>query len=434
MPPPFPKRLVIAEVQQDQLRRLVAAILPDNPFYAGKFDATGAPRRVRSIREFTLDVPFTTKQELVEDQLAHPPYGANLTFPMERYTRCHQTSGTKGAPLRWLDTAESWDWIVRNWEHVLRNAGVTAADRVFFPFSFGPFLEFWGAFEAAARLGCLCLPGGGFSSTTRLRAILDHGATVLCTTPTYAFRLAQVAVEEKISLETSPVRLILTAGEPGGCIPATRDRLKELWPGARVYDHHGMTETGAVTYECPAREGVLHVMEEAFLPEVIDPATSRPAEAGETGELVLTTLGRLGSPVLRYRTGDLVKPAAEVACDCGCQELALEGGILGRADDMVIVRGVKIFPSAVEEIIRAVGSVAEYQVRVSQVEALPRLSLTIEPTPHCSDVTALVHALKQAFANAFAMHVPVETVLPGTLPRFEMKAKRWVSETTSNGP
>ena len=428
MPPPFPRRLAITQSQADQLRRLMSAILPENPFYSRKFDAAGVSRRISTLHQFTLDVPFTTKQELVEDQLATPPYGTDLTYPLDHYTRCHQTSGTQGVPLRWLDTVESWDWVVRNWEQVHRTAGVTAADRVFFAFSFGPFLGFWGAFEAAARLGSLCLPGGGFSSTARLRAILDHGATVLCCTPTYALRLVEVAVEEKISLEASPVKLIITAGEPGGCIPATRARLAHLWPGARVYDHHGMTEVGAVTYECPVRPGVLHVMENAYFAEVIDPATGKAVEPGQTGELVLTTLGRLGSPVLRYRTGDLVKTAADDYCECGRHELALEGGIMGRADDMVVVRGVKVYPSAVEEIIRATGGVAEYQVHVSQAQALTELSLTIEPAPECADVNALVHQVERAFDSALILRVPVKAVAPGALPRFEMKAKRWVKQ------
>src|SRR5262249_52426555 len=137
----------------------------------------------------------------------------------------------------------------------------------------------------------LCVPGGGLSSTARLRAILDNGITVLCCTPTYAIRLAEVAREEKIDLRAARVRTIIVAGEPGGSIPAVRARLTELWPGARIFDHHGMTEVGPVTYECPARAGVLHVIGSAYFAEVIKPASGQPAAKGEAGELVLTTLG-----------------------------------------------------------------------------------------------------------------------------------------------
>lgn len=428
MPPAFPKRIVIVQNQVEQLRRLVSAIVPANPFYRRKFDREGGARQFATLQQFATEVPFTTKQELVDDQIAHPPYGTNLTYPLERYTRCHQTSGTKGVPLRWLDTNESWDWILQNWQQVLRTAGVTAADRIFFAFSFGPFIGFWSAFEAATRLGALCLPAGGYTSVARMQAIRDHQATVLCCTPTYALRLVEIATAEGMSLENQPVKLIITAGEPGGCIPATRRRMTELWPGARVYDHHGMTEVGAVTYECPARPGVLHVLENAYFPEVIDPVTGKAAEPGHAGELVLTPLRREGSPVLRYRTGDLVKPALDSVCECGRCDLALEGGILGRADDMVVVRGVKVFPSAVEEIIRAAGEVAEYHVRVRAEQSLAELSLTIEPTRDCPNAAAVAERVAKAFENQLLLRVPVKIASPGSLPRSDMKSKRWTVE------
>jgi phenylacetate-CoA ligase len=217
------------------------------------------------------------------------------------------------------------------------------------------------------------------------------------------------------------------AGEPGGSVPAVRARLSELWNGARIFDHHGMTETGPVTYECPARAGVLHVIESAFLAEVIDPASGKVASAGESGELVLTTLTRIGSPVVRYRTGDLVKRGETgKQCACGRFEMALEGGILGRTDDMIVVRGVNVFPSAVDEIVRNAGGVAEYRVQLGADRAMPELSLQIEPDPACADVTGLVTRLERDFQNALALRVAITTVPFGTLERFEMKAKRWV--------
>ena len=430
----FPNRSAIASAQLAQLRALLSALFPANSFYAQKFSAAGLTADLASLEDFSRRVPFTTKAELVADQRAHPPYGTNLTFPLAHYTRCHQTSGTSGVPLRWLDTPESWAWMLDNWAEVFRAANVTRADRIFFAFSFGPFLGFWTAFESALRLGCRCLPGGGMNSIARLRAILDHEITVLCCTPTYAIHLAEVAAQEKISLATAKVKTIIVAGEPGGSIPATRQRLEQLWPGARVCDHHGMTETGPVTFECPARPGVLHVIESSYFAEIINPQTGQPAAPGETGELVLTNLGRTGSPLLRYRTGDLVQPDATnsqletTPCACGRFDLTLEGGIRGRTDDMVVVRGVNVFPGAVEEIIRAAGGVAEFRVRVAQVRALAELSVEIEPEPDCADPCALARQLEGAFDNAFALRVPVTTVATGTLPRFEMKARRWVKD------
>jgi phenylacetate-CoA ligase len=307
---------------------------------------------------------------------------------------------------------------------VLEEAGVTPADRVFFPFSFGPFLGFWAAFEAATRMGCLTIPGGGMRSAPRVRAILDNGVTALCATPTYAIHLAEVAAAEGLDLGGSRVKRILVAGEPGGSIPTTRALIEKLWPGARVYDHHGMTEMGPVSYECRERRGVLHVIEEAYLPEVIDPRTLQPVGRGGVGELVLTNLGRLGSPLLRYRTHDLVRTGAAERCGCGSVELALEGGILGRTDDMVVVRGVNIYPSAVEEIVRREPGVAEFRAEIAEEGGLAECRLQLEPLPG-EDAEAIRGRVEAALRAAFALRVDVECVEPGTLPRFELKARRW---------
>jgi phenylacetate-CoA ligase len=361
---------------------------------------------------------------LIEDQATHPPFGSNLTYAIEEYTRFHQTSGTTGKPMRWLDTPESWNWIVECWKQVLRSAGITRRDRVFFPFSFGPFLGFWGGFEAAARMGCLSIPGGGMRSTDRLRTLLDNEVTVLCCTPTYAIHLAEVAAEERTGLSTGKVRAIIVAGEPGGSIPATRSHVEQLWHGARVVDHHGMTETGPVSYECARRCGVLHVTEAAYFPEVIDHDTLEPVEPGGTGELVLTNLGRVGSPVLRYRTGDTVRLAQETPCECGSHEMALEGGILGRRDDMVIVRGVNLYPSAVEQVLRSSGGIAEYRVEAYSERSLTELSIQIEPRAG-EDPASLSHRVAAALHYAFGLRIAISAVPAGTLPRFEAKSKRW---------
>jgi phenylacetate-CoA ligase len=422
-----PNRAAIATEQLEQLRSLVTELFPANKFYTNKLNAAGITFDIAGLQDFSARFPFTTKPELVQDQLAHPPFGTNLTYPLERYTRFHQTSGTTGTPLRWLDTAESWEVMVESWAQILRAAGAQAGDRVYFAFSFGPFIGFWLAYESAARIGCLCIPGGGMSSAARLRAIIDNGIDIVCCTPTYAMRLAEVALEERIDLHTGRVRLLVVAGEPGGSIPAVRARLEELWPGAKVFDHHGMTEVGPVTYECPKRPGVLHVLESVFYAEVVDPAKGRPVQAGDIGELVLTTLGRVGSPVLRYRTGDLVKwQVSERPCTCGRYEMALEGGILGRTDDMVVVRGVNVYPSAVDEIVRGHQDVVEYQVELSVDRAMPEISLQIEPSPRCADAAGLVRELQRSFETALALRVPITTVPAGTLPRFEMKSRRWI--------
>jgi phenylacetate-CoA ligase len=223
----------------------------------------------------------------------------------------------------------------------------------------------------------------------------------------------------------------MVAGEPGGSVPGVRARLVELWPGAKVFDHHGMTEVGPVTFQCSVRPGMLHVIESAFYAEVIDPINGQPARPGQTGELVLTTLGRIGSPLIRYRTGDLVKREAadgkgESPCACGRHDLVLEGGILGRTDEMVVVRGVNVYPSAIEDIVRACGGIAEYQVHLSTANSLPEISLQIEPHSDSPDPAALARKLETSFQTGLALRIPVTLVPDGTLPRFEMKGRRWL--------
>ena len=287
--------------QLEKLRALLAAITPGNRFQTARLAAAGVDAGVQSLAEFSARMPFTTKAELVADQAANPPHGSNLTFPIERYSRFCQTSGTTARPLVILDTAESWDWLLGNWEHIYRAAGLAPGDRIYFAFSFGPFLGFWTAFEAAAKLGFLCLPGGG----------------------------------------------------------------------------------------------------EAVAPRAV-------------GELVLTTLGRAACPLLRYRTGDLVQ---RIAGDAG---FALEGGIIGRADDMVVVRGVNLYPSAVDAVVRARPGIAEYRVEVSRRGALTEVALQVEGED------AAAEELAAALTSAFSLRIPVTRVARGTLPRFEMKARRWV--------
>ena len=424
----LPDRASIAREQSAALQRMLEEILPGNRFYARKLAGY-----VPLGRGGIASLPFTSKQELVDDQRESPPYGTNLTYPLDRYTRFSQTSGTTATPLRWLDTPESWSWMVDRWTEVLLASGVEPADRIFFAFSFGPFLGFWTAFEAGTRLGCLCLPGGGMTSAARLRAILENEATVVCCTPTYAVRLDEAAAEEGFDLSCGAVRIIVVGGEPGAAVPATRSLIERSWPGAALKDHHGMTEMGPVTYECPVRPGVLHVMESGYIPEVIDPNTLSAVSPGEEGELVLTNLGRLASPLIRYRTGDVVRRAVADVCACGRAELALVGGILGRTDDMLLIRGVNVYPSAVEGVVRTFAGVAEYRVEIDRRRALPEVHLLLEPVPGWDDPEDLCRQIERALRDAFNLRVPVSRVAAGTLPRSEMKADRWVRRDGQSG-
>lgn len=399
------------------LRALLEEITPANRFYAPRLAAAKVTPEIGSLEEFSVRLPFTRKADLVADQTAHPPYGTNLTVPIERYTRFCQTSGTTARPLVILDTAASWDWLLGNWLTIYAAAGVQAGQRAYFAFSFGPFLGFWTAFEAAAKLGCLCIPGGGLSTAARVRAILEQRAEVLCCTPTYAMHLAEVAQREGIDLSPSAVRRIIVAGEPGGSVPEVRARIEAAWPGIRVVDHYGMTEVGPVAFQPADRSGALQIIEESYYAEIVNPKTGGPVAPGHVGELVLTTLGRTACPLLRYRTGDLVRR------DPTAPGFVLAGGIIGRADDMVVVRGVNLYPSAVEAVVRSVSAVQEYRVEVSRRGPLAEVALAIE----CASADTALE-LEAALTSAFSLRIPVRRVAAGTLPRFELKAQRWIRQ------
>ncbi|WP_052888309.1 phenylacetate--CoA ligase family protein [Thermogemmatispora carboxidivorans] len=404
-------------IEARQLARLqlgLTRILPRNSFYERKLLANGQPLSLTRLRDLSR-LPFTTKQELLADQERHPLYGENMTYALSEYVRYHQTSGTTGRPLRVLDTVESWKWWADCWKTVYQAAGVTRDDVIFIAFGFGPFIGFWAAYEGAKNLGALVVPGGGMDSLQRLRMMQDVQATVLVCTPSYALRLAEIARQEGLDLQKLKVRITIHAGEPGASIPATRRRIEEAW-GAKAYDHAGMSEMGAYGFTCEQQHG-LHVNEGEFIAEILDPRSGQPVPVGEVGELVLTNLGRWGNPALRYRTGDLVRNGG-YSCPCGRAFLLLPGGILGRIDDMLIVRGVNIYPSAIAEILHRFPEVAEYRIIITNNGSLDEIALQVE----CP--SSLVSEIHEALRAAFGLRIPVEAVAEGSLPRFELKAKR----------
>lgn len=391
--------LVAPTEQLERFKENLPRLLRDNPFYRERL------RPVKDWEDFQR-LPFTTKAELVADQAANPPYGSNLTFALERYTRLHQTSGSAGgSPLRWLDTAESWEWWERIWaEHVYAAAGVTARDRIFFAFSFGPFIGFWSAFGGAERLGALSISGGAMTTEQRLRTIFELAPTVLCCTPTYALRLAEAG-----DAKSSSVRTLICAGEPGASIPATRAALEKAW-GARVFDHTGMTELGPTGAGCSAGGGV-HLIQSEFIFEV------SPGD-----ELIATNLGRWGSPLVRYRTGDRVQLSAE-PCPCGSPFAKLAGGILGRVDDMLTVRGVNLYPSQVEEIVRRFPEVTEWRLEHRVQRSMDEVTLVFETD---SAAAVVGEALQRDLRSALGVRIECRTAPAGTLPRSELKSKRLV--------
>ncbi len=414
-----PQREELERMQLQKLRDMLAPILETNAFYRHKLKGAGIerPEDVRSL-EASRGLPFTTREEFSADQIAHPPFGSNLTFPRRRYIRIHRTSGTTGGPLRWLDTEDSWQWWARCWAEVYAGAGVDAGDRVFFAFSFGPFIGFWSGYEGARLIGALSIPGGGMVSEQRVRAIVEERASVVVCTPTYALHLAEVAADAGISLADSRVRTTIHAGEPGAAMGATRQRLEDAW-GARCFDHAGATEVGAWGFECEERKG-MHLNEKEFIFEVVDPSSG---EAATDGELVVTNLGRVGMPAIRYRTGDRVR-LHERPCACGRPLQRLEGGVVGRLDDALIIRGMIVYPSTVENVVRRFSAVGEFAVEVYRREVLDELKVRVELAR--GEGEEIAPAIVNEFRHSLGLRVEVEIVPRGSLPRFEFKARRVV--------
>ncbi len=413
-------RAQLAALQLRKLQTMLTELWGKNAFYTRKFQAAGLhPDALRSLDDLA-QFPFTLKRELIQDQSECPPFGTNLTYPLNQYVRFHQTSGTTGAPLRVLDTAEDWNWWSTCWSYVLSGAGLCADDRLFAAFSFGPFIGFWAAVEGARKIGAMMIPGGGRDSLQRLELMRDAGATAICCTPTYALRLLEVARENNFDMNSLHIRATVHAGEPGASVPETKARIEAGWH-AKCFDHAGASEVGAHSFSCESQAGI-HLIESEYIAEALDRETGKPVAPGQVGELVITNLGRLGFPIIRYRTGDLVRMNIE-PCACGRTFARFEGGVLGRADDMTTVRGVNVYPMAVEKLIVDFHQVVEYRITVQRVREMDEMDIEVELTDDAD--RALPTAIAQNIYHALSFRPNVRVVEHGTLPRFELKAKRF---------
>lgn len=397
---------------------ILNAILPrirqENPFYRQKF--AGSPLQLESLQQFS-EFPLTEKDDLVGDRL--DGIATNHSHPPEHYVRCHRTSGTKGQPMVVMDTAEDWQAWLRTWQYVLDAAGLQSHDKVFMAFSFGPFIGFWSAFDACIARGNMVIPGGGLSSLARFELLKSLAASVLFCTPTYALHLAEVALRHNESPRTTAVQKIIVAGEPGGSVPGIRNKIEKLWD-ADVIDHAGATEIGPWGVG-DAHGEHLRIIESDYLAEFLSVENVDSNQDPSLRELVLTSLTRMSTPILRYRTGDLVRPKLPEQDDV-CQFMQLAGGILGRRDDMIIVRGVNIFPSSIESILRSCDSVQEYRITATRDEAMDQLSIEIEDLNHNPNHIADV------VRKRLGLRVEVLEVPLNSLPRFDAKGKRFVDK------
>ena len=408
----------LAAYQLQRFNDLIGQILPENRFYKRHLKDFEFP--LQSLDDLNR-LPFTFKDHLI-DESGNSDFAANLTYPPDHYCRFHRTSGTRGRPMNVLDSPADWQWWIDTWQFVLDSAEMVPSDRVLMAFSFGPFIGFWSAFDAVAARGALCIPSGGLTTLARLEMIQATAANVLFCTPSYALHLAQTATENQINVGDMSIERIVVAGEPGGSIPSIRNSIQDQWQ-ARVIDHSGASEIGPWGFADPAAKG-LYINEAEFVPEFLSVEHGGPATEGELSELVLTNLGRCGSPVIRYRTGDLVKPSWNDSQPC--QFVLLDGGVLGRSDDMMIVRGVNIFPSSIEQILRSFPEIIEYRMTAFKNGQMDQLKIEIEDRLNQPDRVA------NELSVRLALRVEIQCVPIGTLPRFDLKGKRFVDLRTED--
>ncbi|MFF7182950.1 phenylacetate--CoA ligase family protein [Streptomyces sp. NPDC008121] len=417
----------LSALQLSRLRILCAWAAQRSPFYAKSFLAAGfCPSQLRSKADVQR-IPLLSRQDWMRAQDRQPPYGDLLTCDVTRATRLHTTSGTSGAvPLRAVDDQRSWAWIAEMWCYGLWGCGVRRDDLAYVAFGYGSFIGFWGLHYALEKIGALTVPGGAQPTASRVRQITELGATVVASTPTYAIRMAHEARQLGIDLAASAVRTLILSGEPAGSIPRTKALIESLW-GARAYDTAGMTEVGSITtFECSRQPGGTHIIEDHVMEEVLSQDSLQEAAYGETGERVVTSFGRGTIPLIRYRSADLVRRIPADTCGCGRGFDLYEGGILGRADDMLLVRGTNVYPASVEAIVREFPRVTEFQTDVYTEDGLDQIRLRVELAsgclPHWPQVKDGLH--QRLRYTHEGLNFAVELASEGELPRFELKAKR----------
>ena len=399
-------------------RKQVARLFERSPFYREKLTAAGfvSPDAVGGLQDIAR-LPFTEKDELRQSQAEHPPLGAHAAVPISQVARIYSTSGTSGAPLYIPLTKAD----VEQWRQIGKRTyscnGLAAGDRVVTTYGAGPFVAgaSLAAFEA---IGCVHIPVGVGNTDRLLTAIEKLQPEAIGCTPSYALHVAEVAATRKISL--APVKRIIVGGEPGGGEEGFRRKLETLW-GAKIFEIMGIGDVSASLWgECQHQAGMHFSAPEWIHVELIDPDTgaAKKLADGETGELVYTHLDREAAPVLRFRSRDHVRVWTS-RCECG--STALRARCIGRTDDMLIVRGVNVFPSAVREIVarfqpKVTGAIL-IQPRAKGVKQEPPLPVLVEGE------AALGERIAKEIRSALLFTPEVRMVQPQSLPRSDYKVK-----------
>ncbi len=416
----------LRELQVKKFRRIMEWAYTNSPFYRKLYkDAGIEPGDIRTYEDIR-KVPKTDKGMLRDVQTREPfPYGDILAVPLKDVTEFRQTSGTTGTPVYQADTWQDWDWWAESWAYILYAQGYRDTDRMFIPFGYNIFVAFWAAHYAAEKLGCEVVPGGVLDTEARIMKMQELKCTAFGATPTYVLGMADTARKIGIDPRSIGIKRITCAGEPGASIPTTKQRIEEAW-GAKVYDHIGATEIGAWSYSCTAQRG-LHVNEGFFLVEIEDVDTGEIIEEpNRNGKMVITAFDRIAKPCIRFDSKDVIR-WADYSCDCGRTFRIIDGGVVGRADDITKVKGVLLAPTAIEEVVRSFNELSdEYEVVVSKRGDIDDILLKIEIKPECQgDKDGILLRLKDQLRVKTNLGYKMEVHPFGSLPRYEVKAKRF---------
>ncbi len=420
-----PERL--REIQEIKLRKQAQYLWDCSTFYRRKLEAHGVgPAHIRTLKDLST-LPFTTKDELRHSQEAAPPLGEHAAVPLDRVIRIHSSSGTTGRPSYVGITAHDWEIWREVVARVYWSEGVRPTSRVLMGFSIGFFVGGLPLHDAIEHIGAMFIPIGTGASERLVLTARDVKADILTCTPSYAAYLADY-VRTKMGMDPRSLglRRILCGAEPGGGVPAVRARLEEAW-GAVVTEGLGNADLLPVyAAECAERQGNHFLASEYMVPELINPETGEvlPWEDGAQGELVVTHIERECVPLLRFRTRDHVI-AWTRPCPCGRTGVRLR--CIGRTDDMLILLGVNVFPSAIKDVVssmspRTTGEI-EILLRQPGPKVEPPLPIRVEHGDGVKDLPSLKQELEEHLRNRLVFQADVELVPPGTLPRFEMKAQ-----------
>ncbi|UCF58186.1 MAG: phenylacetate--CoA ligase family protein [Deltaproteobacteria bacterium] len=418
----------LRNLQFKKFKRILQWAYDHSKFHRSLYEKAGIkPDDIRSFDDVR-HVPKVQKSSMRDIQRKEPfPYGDALCVPLEDVSEFRQTSGTTGQPVYQPDTWQDWEWWAESWSFILWAQGYRPTDRVFIPFGYNVFVAFWAGHYAAEKIGCEVVPGGVLDTKARILKIQELEATAMMATPTYVLGMAATA-KDKMGIDPSTLSInkITCAGEPGASLPSTKRRMEEAW-GAKVYDHAGATEIGAWSYECKAQSGGMHVNEALFLVEIEDVETGEIIDEPERrGNMIITALDRQAQPCVRFDSKDIIEWASE-PCPCGRSFRLIKGGVLGRADDITKVKGVLLAPSAIEEVVRGIDGLGnEYEVVVDKKGDVDQITLKVEILPEGKAQRDKIESqLIDQLRLKTNLRYNLEFQEYGTLPRYEVKAKRF---------